>query len=140
MNTSLRKSIVGAVLMAGVALGGIGIASAEQAGPVSTTIPPGGRACVVTNSPAFYKVRADGSAPSALPGQVQWTVHQSRDGVTFQTIDAVTGSGTNYAAQFASTLYPQYFPGYWKFCARNVSTVWNVKATLTLRTDANDPY
>jgi hypothetical protein len=139
MNISLRKSLAGAALVAVVALGGAGVASAEQAGPVSVTVPPGGRGCVTTTLKAGYRVRADGNAPQAAGNLVQWTLHQSYDGVTFSTVDAVTLNGNYYSAALNSSSFPQLFPSYWRFCARNLGTAGNpnVKANLTLRTDGN---
>lgn len=137
MKQSLRKSLAGAALAAVIGIAGAGAASAEQAGPVTTTVTPGGRACVVTQQPAYYRVRADGSAPAALSGQAQWTVHQSFDKVNYQTLSFLTLSGSSYSASLGRDLWPQYFPGYWKFCVRNTSTTTNLKATLTLLTDAN---
>lgn len=137
MNTSLKKSLAGAALVAVIAVGGAGSASAEQAGPVTTTVSPGGRSCVVTVQPAYLKVRADGSAPNAYSGQAQWTLHQSFDRANYQTLSFLTGGGNYYAAQLGRDLYPQYFPGYWKFCVRNLSTTTNLKATLALATDGN---
>ena len=40
MNISLRKTLAGAALVAAVALAGAGVASAEQVGPVTVTVPP----------------------------------------------------------------------------------------------------
>lgn len=135
MNVSLRKILAGTALTAAVALGTAGAATAEQAGPVNVTVPAGGRSCVTTSQPAYYKVRADGSAPAALSGQAQWTVHQSFDGANFQTL--TTLSGNYFSAAFDRTYYSSYFPGYWRFCVRNTSTTTSLKATLTLKTDIN---
>jgi len=135
MNTSLRKILAGTALTAAIALGTAGAASAEQVGPVSVSVPAGGRSCVTTSQPAYYKMRADGSAPAALSGQAQWTVHQSFDGANFQTL--VSLSGNYFSAAYDRTVYSNYFPGYWRFCVRNTSTTTVLKATLTLKTDAN---
>jgi hypothetical protein len=137
MNISLRKSLAGAALVAAVTLAGAGVASAEVAGPVTVTVPPGGRACVTTTQRAGYKVRADGSAPNAVGSLVQWTMANSFDGANFQQIASQTLSGNYYGGELTSSFYPQYFPSYWKFCARNLGTTTNVKATLTLKTDGN---
>jgi hypothetical protein len=73
MNVSLRKSLAGAALVAAVTLAGAGVASAEQVGPVSVTVPPGGRACITTAQRAGYKVRTEGSAPTATGSHGQRT-------------------------------------------------------------------
>jgi hypothetical protein len=133
MNKSLRKSVAGAALVAVMALGSAGAASAQQNGPVTTSLPPGGRTCVSTSSVALYQMQAEGSA-IALPNQIQWTVQYSRDGYFLQTI--ASGSDTTFNLRLSYLTSP-YFPGYFKFCARNVSTAWSAKATLTLRTDGD---
>jgi hypothetical protein len=133
MKRSLRKGLIGVALVAAMAVGGAGAASAQQNGPVTTSLPPGGRTCLSTSSAALYKLQADGSAV-ALPNQIQWTVQYSRDGYFLQTI--ASGSDTTYNLRLSYVTSP-YFPGYFKFCARNVSTAWSAKATLTLRTDAD---
>jgi hypothetical protein len=137
MNISLRKSLAGAALVAAVTLTGVGVASAESAGPVTVTIPPGARACVTTTQRAAYKVRADGSAPNAVGSLVQWTMANSFDGANFQQIASQTLTGNYYGGELSSPTFAAYFPSYWKFCARNLGTTTNVKATLTLHTDAN---
>ena len=137
MNRTLRKSLTGAALVAAIGLGGAGVASAEQIGPVTVTVPPGGRACVVTSGRATYKVRADGSAPNATGSLVQWSMANAFDGVSYQQIPSQTLNGNYYGGELNSSFYPQYFPSYWKFCVRNLGTTTNVKATLTLKTDAN---
>jgi hypothetical protein len=139
MNISLRKSLAGAALVASVTLLGAGVASAEQVGPVSVTVPPGGRSCVTTTQRAGYRVRTDGSAPAAKGNLVQWTEHQSYDGVNFYTVNSQTGTGNYHAGDLNSNFYPQLFPSYWRLCARNLGTTLdgNVKATLTVKTDGN---
>lgn len=137
MKKTLRKSLAGTALVAAIALGGTGVAVAEQAGPVTITVPPGGRACVNTSQRASYKVRADGSAPNATGSLVQWTMADSFDGVNYTQLPSQTLPGNYYGGQLSSSSYPQYFPSYWKFCVRNLGTTTNVKATLTLRTDVN---
>ena len=137
MKKTLRKSLAGTALVAAIALGGTGVAVAEQAGPVTITVPPGGRACVNTSQRALYKVRADGSAPNANGSLVQWTMANSFDGATYNQIASQTLPGNYYGGELSSSSYPQYFPSYWKFCVRNLGTTTNVKATLTLRTDVN---
>jgi hypothetical protein len=137
MNKSLKRSLAGAALVAVVAFGGAGAASAEQTGPTTVTVPPGGRACVATTQRAGFKVRTDGSAPNAVGSTTQFSMAESYDGSTFQTITSQTLNGNYYGGELSSNLYPQYFPSYWKFCVRNLSTTSNVKATLTLKTDYN---
>jgi hypothetical protein len=137
MNKSLMKSLSGAALVALMALGGAGAASAEQTGPTTVTVPPGGRACVATLQRAGYRVRADGSAPNAVGSTTQFSMSESYDGVNFQAIASQTLNGNYYGGELMSNLYPQYFPSYWKFCVRNLGTTTNVKATLTLKTDNN---
>lgn len=140
MHKSLRKSLAGAALVGAIALGSAGVASAEQVGPATIIVPPGGRGCVVTTQRALYKVRADGSAPNAVGSTTEWTMANSFDGSGYTTIPSQTLNGNYYGGQLSSNFYPQYFPSFWKFCVRNLSTTTNVKATLTLRTDVNDPY
>jgi hypothetical protein len=139
MLKSLKKTLAGTALVAAIALGGAGVASAETAGPVTTTVPPGGRACVVTNQRATYQVRADGTAPNAVGSTTQWSMANSFDGVNFNTIPSQTLNGNYYGGvlQSSTSNYRAYFPSYWKFCVRNSSTTANVKATLTLRTDSS---
>lgn len=137
MDKSLKKSLAGAALVAVVALGGAGAASAEQTGPTTVTVPPGARACVATTQRGAFKVRADGSAPNALGSTTQFSMAESYDGSTFQTIASQTLNGNYYGGELSSNLYPQYFPSYWKLCVRNLSTTSNLKATLTLKTDYN---
>lgn len=134
MKKSLKKTLAGVALVAVMALGGAGAASAEQNGPVTTTLQPGGRTCLTTSFLAFYRMQADGTAV-ALPGQIQWTVQSSRDGYTFQTLSQ-TSTNTSYTANLDYRWSPG-FPGYFKFCARNVSTAWTAKVTMTLKTDSN---
>ena len=138
--TTLRRSLTGAAMAAVIALGGATAASAEQAGPVTVTVPAGGRACVTTSQRAVYKVRADGSAPNAVGSQVQWTMANSFDGASFTQIPSQTLLGNYYSGELTSSFYPQYFPSFWKFCVRNLSTTTNAKATLTLATDGNVLY
>lgn len=137
MKNSLRKSLAGAAMVAAIALGTAGAASAEQVGPVQVTVTPGARSCVTTSQRANFKVRADGSAPTAIGSQVQWTMHRSFDGVNYSTVDSQTLTGNYYGGELNSSLFPQYFPSYWRFCARNLGTTTNVKATLTLKADYN---
>lgn len=136
MNTSLRKSLAGAALVAAIVVGGAGGASAEITG-TTVTVPPGGKSCVATVGRAGFKVRADGSAPNAVGATTQFSMANSYDGVTFQNIASQTSNGNYYGGELSYNLYPQYFPTYWRFCVRNQSTTTNAKVTLTLKTDYN---
>jgi len=126
---SLKRSLAGVALVGAVTLAGAGSASAQVVGPVNVTVAPGGRACV-TSGTAFFKVRAEGSAPAAVGSTVQWSVHQSS-----VQIPGLTLTGNYYAGELNSSFNPQYFPGAFNFCVRNLSTTATLKATLTLKTD-----
>src|SRR4051794_10603699 len=102
MNTFLKKAWAGAAVAAVLALGGAGAASAEQTGPTTVTVAPGGRACVTTLQRAGFKVRADGSAPNAVGSTTQWSMSDSYDGVTFQSIPLQTLSGNYYGGELTS--------------------------------------
>jgi len=135
MKKSLKKSLAGVALVAAIGLGSAGSASADAVA-AQFTVPAGGRSCVVTRNPALYRMRAEGSIQAGFPSQAQWTVHQSYDGVNYQTLP-LTASGLNYTASLDRAITPLYFPGSFKLCLRNVSTTLSLKGTLTLLTDAS---
>jgi hypothetical protein len=126
----MRKGLFAAALIPLSLL--IGAGGAQAATTSQTVIvSPGSRVCTVPMYGRF-SVRAQGQAS---PG-VSFTLHQSADGSSYQTINQTPSNYTTaWAAQFANTTSPQYFPGWFKACARNYNTTGST-VTLSVSTDS----
>ena len=113
-------------LLAGLALAVVTVGAAG-ASSATLTVSPGARVCL---QPLYANVHVDASG-TAKPG-VRFILNRSSDDVNYSTIYQTADTTTGFHAIFDRSSTPAYFPGYFKLCARNVSTTQRATVSLSL--------
>ena len=95
--------------------------SASAQSSASGTLTPGGNICVGPFYSNGTSIELSGQVTNDVIANPKWTIQQSPDDITYTKIFKTHAFGVT--ADILQSQDPQYFPGYFKGCLNNDTTV-----------------